>query len=115
MAATRIVPNLAAVDVGAGRAFFTGVLGLEVAMELDFITTYRAPGNATAQLSVLNDPSGLAPDYSVGCDDVDERYARAARQGLEIVYPLTDESWGVRRFFVRDPLGRLANIVEHRL
>ena len=114
MAATRIVPNLASADVGVGRAFFTDVLGLEVAMELDFITTYRAPGDAAAQLSVLNDPSGLAPDYSVGCDDVDDRHARAVGQGLEIVYPLTDEPWGVRRFFVRDPLGRLANVVEHR-
>jgi hypothetical protein len=26
-------------------------------------------------------------------------------RGLPIVYPLTDESWGVRRFFVTDPNG----------
>ena len=115
MAVTRIVPNLAAADAGAGRVFFTQVLGLEMAMELDFITTYRAPGVEAAQLSVLSgDPSGMAPDYSVGVDDVDERHARAVEQDIEIVYPLTDEPWGVRRFFVRDPIGRIANIVEHR-
>ncbi len=114
MPANRIVPNLAATSADQGRAFFTNVLGLEVAMELDFITTYRVPGGG-GQLSVLSgDPSGLSPDYSIGCDDVDDRHALAVEHGADIVYPLTDEPWGVRRFFVRDPIGRLANVVEHR-
>lgn len=26
---------------------------------------------------------------------------------------VADEPWGVRRFFVRDPFGRLLNILEH--
>ena len=33
--------------------------------------------------------------------------------GLEIVYPLTDEPWGVRRFFVRDPDGTVINVAQH--
>ena len=33
--------------------------------------------------------------------------------GHEIVHPLTDEPWGVRRFFVRDPDGNVVNIVSH--
>jgi thiamine biosynthesis protein ThiS len=115
MGTARIVANLAAATASQGKAYFTDVLGLDVAMELDFITTYRAPGHADVQISVLsNDPSGFAPDYSVGVDDVDVRYALAMEHALEIVYPLTDEPWGVRRFFVRDPVGRLANIVEHK-
>jgi len=40
-------------------------------------------------------------------------YARAREQGLEIVYPLTDEPWGVRRFFVRDPNGIVVNVMMH--
>jgi thiamine biosynthesis protein ThiS len=115
MAASRIVTNLSATDAAQGRSFFTDMLGLEIAMELDFITTYRAPGQPNVQISVLaGDPSGFAPDYSVGVDDVAACHATAMEQSLEIVYPLTDEPWGVRRFFVRDPLGRLANIVEHK-
>ncbi|WP_244624709.1 VOC family protein [Sphingomonas sp. So64.6b] len=99
----------------AGRAFFTDVLGLDLAMELDFISTYRAPGHDNAQISVITaDPSGLKPDYSVGVDNVDQCHDRAVAQGLDIAYPLTDEPWGVRRFFVRDTAGGLANIVEHR-
>ncbi|MGY4398282.1 thiamine biosynthesis protein ThiS [Sphingomonas sp. UYAg733] len=112
---SRIVPNLYADDSAAGRAFFTEVLGLDLAMELDFISTYRAPGHEGAQISVITgDPSALKPDYSVGVDNVDECHDRAVAQGLDIAYPLTDEPWGVRRFFVRDTAGGLANIVEHR-
>lgn len=116
MAVGRIVPNLSATDPDVGHAFFTEALGLTVAMQLSgFITTYRAPGTDVVQLSVLaHDPSGDRPDYSVGCDDVDAMHERVVALGLEVVYPLTDEPWGVRRFFVRDPTGRLANIVEHR-
>jgi uncharacterized glyoxalase superfamily protein PhnB len=40
---------------------------------------------------------------SVGVADIDSAYADAQRRGYEIVHPLTDETWGVRRFFVRDP------------
>ena len=47
-------------------------------------------------------------------DDVDEAYAEAQRCGYEIVHPLTDEPWGVRRFFVRAPDGNVINIVSHR-
>lgn len=31
----------------------------------------------------------------------------------EIVYPLTTEPWGLRRFFVRAPDGNVLNIVHH--
>lgn len=114
MTAERIVPNRYASNPKAGRAFFTEVLGLDVAMELDFITTYRSPGANAAQLSVISrDPSGLEPAYSVGVDDVDAHHEAAVAQGFEIVYSLRDEPWGVRRFFVRDPHGAIANIVGH--
>jgi catechol 2,3-dioxygenase-like lactoylglutathione lyase family enzyme len=39
---------------------------------------------------------------------------RPVRHGLAITHPLTTESRGVRRFFVRDPDGHLVNIVQHR-
>jgi uncharacterized glyoxalase superfamily protein PhnB len=34
--------------------------------------------------------------------------------GVEVVYPLTDEPWGVRRFFARDPNGVVVNVMTHR-
>ena len=41
-------------------------------------------------------------------------YATAQQRGEEIVYPLTDEPWGVRRFFVEDPDGTVVNVMSHR-
>lgn len=115
MAAARIVPNRYTGDAGAGASFFNDVLGLETAMAMDFITIYRSPAQPTAQISILSeDPSGLRPAYSVGVDDVDAVHARAIEAGHEIVYALRDEPWGVRRFFVRDPLGDIANIVQNK-
>jgi len=46
--------------------------------------------------------------------DVDAAYEETQRCGYEIVYPLQDEPWGVRRFFVRAPDGNVLNIVRHR-
>lgn len=40
-------------------------------------------------------------------------YEEARRRGLEIVYPLTDEPWGIRRFFVRAPGGHVINVPQH--
>ena len=45
--------------------------------------------------------------------DVDTVHARAEARGAEIVYPPTDEPWGARRFFVRDPNGSIINVVTH--
>jgi uncharacterized glyoxalase superfamily protein PhnB len=58
--------------------------------------------------------ASLQPDASIEVDDVDAVHAAAARLGCEIVHPLTDEPWGVRRFFVRDPNGKVLNILSHR-
>ena len=38
---------------------------------------------------------------------------RLAGVGYEIVHTLTEEPWGTRRFFVRDPDGVVVNVVGH--
>lgn len=46
---------------------------------------------------------------SIEVADVDEVHARAVERGLQIVYPLTDEPWGIRRFFLWSiPTGSLS-------
>ncbi len=115
MSVKRIVPDLHAADPGATRAFYVDVLGLEVAMDLGWIITFVAPGNTRAQISVMsNDASSpVQPDVSIEVGDVDVIHATAMRLGHEIVYPLTDEPWGVRRFFVREPGGKVLNVLSH--
>ena len=115
MGAKRIVPNLWGETAQAGSEFYERVLGLERAMDLGFIVTYVSPVNRAAQISVISaDPSGLRPAYSIEVEDANAAHLAAVAQGREILYPLTDEPWGVRRFFVRDPTGAVANIVSHK-
>jgi len=116
MSIRRIVPNINAADPSASKPFYEGVLGLETAMDMGWIVTFASPSNPMAQVSVVasdtrNEPH---PDISIEVDDVDARHAAAQQQGYSIVYPLTDEPWGVRRFFVRDPNGLIVNVVSHK-
>lgn len=114
MTIRRIVPNIPAIQPDDSRTFYTAFLGLDLAMDLDWIMTFIQPGAPTVQLSVLTtDPSGLHPDVSVEVTDVDALHTTAVTLGVPIVYPLTTEPWGVRRFFVADPNGRILNIVSH--
>ncbi len=115
MAVKRIVPDLPADDPAHSVAFYTEVLGLEVAMDLGWIVTFTAPGQPAAQLSVMREDATapVRPDASIEVDDVDAVHEAAVRLSHEIVYPLTDEPWGVRRFFVREPGGNVLNVLAH--
>jgi catechol 2,3-dioxygenase-like lactoylglutathione lyase family enzyme len=112
----RVVPDLQAADPLAGRAFYEGVLGMELAMDQGWVVTYVDPENRSAQITVVSSDASapVAPDVSVEVDDVDAAHAAAVSAGYEIVHPLTDEPWGVRRFFVRSPEGAIVNVVSHR-
>jgi uncharacterized glyoxalase superfamily protein PhnB len=76
---------------------------------------FRSPTNPSVQVSLVSGDA-TAPEQSllsVNVGDVDAAYAEAQRRGDEIVHPLTQGPWGVRRFFVRDPHGIVVNIVGH--
>ncbi|MGX6448506.1 VOC family protein [Patulibacter sp. S7RM1-6] len=116
MSVRRIVPNLQVANPAAARALYAGLLGLDVAMDHGWIATVAVPGVPGTQLSVMDEDASapVAPDVSIEVDDVDAIHAEAVRRGLEIVHPLTDEPWGVRRFFLRDPDGHVVNVLQHR-
>ena len=115
MSIRRVVPNIASDQLAACREFYTGLLGFQVAMDMGWIMTLVSPSNPTAQVSVLREDASapVVPQITVEVADVDAIHAEAMRRGLEIVHPLTEESWGVRRFFVRDPDGNVINVVSH--
>jgi catechol 2,3-dioxygenase-like lactoylglutathione lyase family enzyme len=54
------------------------------------------------------------PDLSIEVDDVDAALEGMREAGFAIEYGPAEEPWGVRRFYVRDPFGRLVNILSHR-
>lgn len=117
MRVTGVTTNLPVADIDTARGFYTDYLGLAVEeMNHGWVARYRTPdGRASVQLVTRDatSPHDSVMSVHVG-DDVDEAYAEALRRGYEIVHPLTDEPWGIRRFFVRDPDGNVLNIAGHR-
>lgn len=115
MTVRRIVPNLFEADPAVARAFYAGVFELDVAMDLGWIATLASPAVPGAQLSVFaqDGEAGRDPFISIEVSDVDAVHARARERGHEVVYALRDEEWGVRRFMVRDPAGRVVNVLSH--
>jgi catechol 2,3-dioxygenase-like lactoylglutathione lyase family enzyme len=116
MKVKRIVANIATDNVAAAAAFYRDLLGLELLMDHGWIATYGSAQTMRVQVGVASEGgSGTpVPDLSIEVDDVDAALARMRAAGIGIVYGPADEPWGVRRFYVRDPFGRLLNILEHR-
>lgn len=82
-------------------------------MDLGWIFTFASPQPSKPQVSIASQGgSGTdVPVLSIEVDDIDRIYRRALSLGLTIVYDITDEPWGVRRFYVRDPFGNTINIL----
>ena len=117
MTVLRIVTNVRVDDPRAAQVFYGDILNLDVVMDHGWIRTYAAPGRMTPQVSFASEGgSGTqVPDLSIEVDDVDAVHGKMISAGFEVVYPLTNEDWGVRRFYVRDPFGRLVNILSHQV
>ena len=116
MAVLRIVANIASPDPGAGKAFYGDILGLDLVMDHGWIMTYAGNATIAPKLSIASQGGNgtPVPDLTVEVDNVDEIHAKMASAGHAILYPLTDEDWGVRRFYVHDPFGKVINILSHR-
>lgn len=115
MTVLRIVANIDAKSVDAVRSFYVDMFGLKAVMDHGWIVTLASGQTASVQLSIATEGgSGTSvPDFSIEVEDVDAAYARAKALGHEIAYDLTNEPWGVRRFYLRDPAGKLLNILSH--
>ena len=115
MGIRRIVPDFQSADVRSSVEFYSGLLGLEQVMDHGWIVTLADPNDSTRQLSLASHEESalVVPNASIEVDDVDAVHALAKQMGAEIVHPLTDEAWGVRRFFVKSPDGHVLNILGH--
>jgi predicted enzyme related to lactoylglutathione lyase len=117
MRVTGITANLAVADIAAARDFYTDYLGLsDEGFNMGWVARYSTPdGQACVQLVTGDATSPVDSVISVHVgEDVEEAYAEAQRRGYEIVHPLTEETWGIRRFLVRAPDGNVLNMVSHR-
>ncbi|WP_137930328.1 VOC family protein [Mesorhizobium comanense] len=116
MKVRRIVANVETRDAAAARRFYHDVLGLDVLMDQGWIVTCGSEEQMQVQISFMaQGGSGTpVPDLSIEVDDVEAALQGMKAAGFAIEYGPADEPWGVRRFYVRDPFGRLVNILSHQ-
>ena len=114
MTVRRVMPILTVSDLEATREVYIRVLGLREVMNLGWIVTL-ADDERRHQVSLMTKDATapVNPNVSIEVDDVDAAYRAAVDAGMQIVHPLRDEEWGVRRFFFADPSGNIVNVLSH--
>jgi catechol 2,3-dioxygenase-like lactoylglutathione lyase family enzyme len=115
MKVRRIVANIRTQDIAAAKRFYGDVLGLQVVMDHGWLTTYGSSAAMNVQVSFASQGGSdtPVPDLSIEVDDVDAALRKMTSAGFPIEYGPADEPWKVRRFYVRDPFGKLVNILAH--
>lgn len=110
-----VIADIAVSDVEAAKDFYENYLGLGVEeFNMGWVARYTSPETgASVQLLTRDATAPENPVVSVKVDDIEAALAEAQRRGYAIVHPLTTESWGVTRFFVRAPDGNVFNIAQH--
>lgn len=114
MTVRRLMPILTVSDLDAAVVAYRRVLGLREVMNHGWIVTL-ADEKLHNQVSLMtrDATAPVNPNVSIEVGDVDAAYKTAVAAGLEIVHPLSDEEWGVRRFFFRDPSSNVVNVLSH--
>ncbi len=115
MKVKRIVADFAVPDPEVAKSFYRDVLGLDLLMDMGWIATYGTRGTMRPQVSFMTEGGAGAPvpDLSIEVDDLDAALERVKKANVAVEYGPRKEPWGVRRFFVRDPFGKLVNILIH--
>ncbi|RZK72826.1 MAG: glyoxalase [Pedobacter sp.] len=115
MKVKRIVTNIKTDEPDKARQFYEVIFGMSLVMDQGWIMTYGSGERMDVQISFASEGGSgtLVPDISIEVDDLEEVLLRCVSAGVEIVYGPAEESWGVKRFYVRDPFGKLVNVLVH--
>ena len=108
----RAVPILTVTDVDAAVQEYSELLGLDVLMNLGGWRLWGRAAVPSSASSTSTSPRRAIPRCRLR-PDVDVANQRARDSGVEIVHPLMDEDWGVRRFFLRTSSGHVVNVLSH--
>ncbi|AFT69570.1 Glyoxalase family protein [Alloalcanivorax dieselolei B5] len=111
----RIMTNIETSDPEKAALFYGDILGLDLLMDHGWLQTYGSAETMRVQVSFASEGgSGTpVPDLSIEVDDVEAALARFKAAEIPVEYGPVSEPWGVRRFYVRDPFGKLINILQH--
>ncbi|MCZ4245332.1 VOC family protein [Pedobacter punctiformis] len=112
----RIVLDIDTPEIAKAQTFYQDVLGLDLLMDHGWIATYGLNNQQMdIQISFAKEGgSGTpTPDLSIEVDNLEEILEKVKLAGFPIEYGPVDEPWGVRRFYTKDPFGKLINILCH--
>lgn len=112
----RIVSNIKASDLENAASFYAEIFGLELLMDHGWIQTYGSNEKMSVQISIATEGGSgtLVPEISIEVDDLDTVLEKVKAGKIPIEYGPVSEPWGVRRFYVRDPFGKLVNVLQHQ-
>jgi catechol 2,3-dioxygenase-like lactoylglutathione lyase family enzyme len=98
------MPILTVSDLDAAREAYVRIFGLREVMNHGWIVTL-ADDELRHQVSLMTKDATapVNPNVSIEVD-----------AGVQIVHPLSDEVWGVRRFFFADAAGNVVNVLSHQ-
>ncbi len=118
MGVTRIVPDLPVADVAKANEMYVQIFGVGVRMDLGWVGNLGPLDAPAVQLQVMTKDVAAScnPALSIGVSspaEVDAVHDRVVAAQLQVVHPLSDEVWGVRRFFFRDLDGNVVNVVAN--
>jgi catechol 2,3-dioxygenase-like lactoylglutathione lyase family enzyme len=107
-------------DMAGMRRFYEDILGFSVIRELspgwieyrvgDNTLTLARPSRTAADVPVPNGSASLQLAFKVSLPEVDRCADELVRQGVALLSPPTDQVFGHRTVFFRDPDGNLLEV-----
>ena len=107
-------------DMAAMRRFYEEVLGFSLLRELspgwieyrvgDNTLTLARPSRTAGDAPTPSGSASLQLAFKVSASDVDRCAAELVRQGVTLLSPPTDQAFGHRTVFFRDPDGNLLEV-----
>jgi catechol 2,3-dioxygenase-like lactoylglutathione lyase family enzyme len=111
-------------DLARSRAFYRDMLGLEVEFEDDESVGFKIKGLAFIVLQVdrarvqlqglptATPRAGATAFLTTFTHDVDAQHADLAERGIDFFQNPTDQPWGVRTAYFKDPDGHVWEIAQ---
>jgi catechol 2,3-dioxygenase-like lactoylglutathione lyase family enzyme len=109
----RMAPSIGVSDMARAVAFYTDVLGFEVAFQNGDPVQFTLLERDKAELHLLLAPGHRGPVFNVAhliVDDVDALHTRCVAGGAPIIKALADKDYGMRAFVFADPDGNCIDV-----
>jgi uncharacterized glyoxalase superfamily protein PhnB len=107
----------------ACRDFYVKHFGFQVIFEASWIAFVALNEDGSRGIAFMSSDhpstppgpelfSGEGMFLTLQVEDAAAEEQRLKQEGAKLVYPLTDEAWGQRRFAMRDPAGTWVDVVQ---